>query len=93
MYLFCHYLFPTTRRSNTLPLGYLMLLTPMAQPMAFKLQQLIDRFSLTHKILDYVKGKGFNLQTCAIALNSIVSCSNLTMWEPFAIRCALFKAC
>jgi hypothetical protein len=43
--------------------------------------------------LDYLKGKGFNLQTCAIALNSIISCSNLTMWEPFDIRCALFKAC
>jgi hypothetical protein len=39
--------------------------------MAFKLQQLIDRFSLTHKILDYLKGKGFNLQTCAIALNQL----------------------
>jgi hypothetical protein len=34
-------------------------------PMVPKLQGLLDRFSLTLKILTFVKDEGTNLQTCA----------------------------
>jgi hypothetical protein len=51
--------------------------------MAPRLQQLMDNFSLTQKILAYVKNEGSNLQTCANALNSIVLCASLAMMEPF----------
>jgi len=51
--------------------------------MAPKLQKLLDRFSLTHKIMVYVKDERSNLQTCANALTSITSCTNLVLLEPF----------
>jgi hypothetical protein len=47
-------------------------------------------------MLLYVKHEGFNLQTCAFALSSIISCSNLAILEPFDGLClghALSKVC
>jgi hypothetical protein len=49
--------------------------------MAMKLKQILDIFSLTQKIMAYVKNEGSNLQTCAITFNSIVSCHHLDMVE------------
>jgi len=40
--------------------------------MAPKLQELLDKFILTNRIVTYVKDEGSNLETCASALNSIV---------------------
>jgi hypothetical protein len=45
--------------------------------MALRLQ--FNKFSFTHKILVYVKDERPNLQTCASALNLIVSYDNLVM--------------
>jgi hypothetical protein len=36
-------------------------------------------FSLTKKIITYIKDEGFNLQTCVNALTSIISCSILPL--------------
>ncbi len=54
--------------------------------MALRLQ-LLDKFSFTHKILVYVKDEGPNLQTCASALNLIVSYGSWVMLEPFDRLC------
>jgi hypothetical protein len=52
---------------------------------------------LTTKILTYVKDKEFNLQTCANALTSIVSCDYLILLKPFDGSClrlhTLSKVC
>jgi hypothetical protein len=64
--------------------------------MVRRLQQLLDKFSLTQKILAYVKDEGSNLQTYANVLNYVVSCVNLAMMEPFDGSCfghALPKVC
>jgi hypothetical protein len=61
-----------------------------------RLQQLLDKFSLTQKIFTYVKNEDFNLQICASALNFVVSCASLAMMEPFDGLCfghALSKVC
>jgi hypothetical protein len=53
-------------------------------------------FILTKKIIAYIKNEGFNLHTCANALNFVVSCSNLGLLEPFDDSCfrhALSKVC
>jgi hypothetical protein len=53
-------------------------------------------FPWLKKMLLYVKHERFNLQTCAFALTSIVSCSNLVLLEPFDGLClgyALSKVC
>ncbi len=55
--------------------------------MATKLQELLDWFALIDKIVTYVNDERFNLQTCASALNSIVSCSILVLLEPFRGSC------
>jgi hypothetical protein len=58
--------------------------------------QLLHKFSFTHKILVYVKDERPNLQTCASALNLIVSYDNLVMLEPFDRLCfghALSNVC
>jgi len=47
--------------------------------MVMKLKQILDKFSLTQNIVAYVKDEGFNLQTCAMAFNSIISCDGLGM--------------
>jgi hypothetical protein len=47
-------------------------------------------------MLLYAEHEGFNLQTCAFALRSIVSCSNLALLEPFDGLCfghAFSKVC
>jgi hypothetical protein len=44
-----------------------------------KLKQVLDKFSFTRNIVAYVKDEGFNLQTCVMAFNSIVSCDGLGM--------------
>ncbi len=52
--------------------------------------------SLTNKIVAYIKDKGSNLQTCAMAFNSIVLCDDLDMVEPFDDFCfshAILKLC
>jgi hypothetical protein len=46
-----------------------------------KLQKLLDRFVLIEKIVAYVKNEGSNLQTCASALNFVVSCNSLGCWS------------
>jgi hypothetical protein len=64
--------------------------------MAPRLQQLLDKFSLTQKILAYVKDEGYNLHTCANVLNFVVLCVSLAMMEPFDGSCfghALSKVC
>ncbi len=64
--------------------------------MAPKLQELLDKFVLTNRIVTYVKDEGSNLETCASALNSIVWCNSLGLLEPFDILCfghALSKVC
>ncbi len=63
--------------------------------MALRLQ-LFDKFFFTHKILVYVKDEGPNLQTCASALNLIVSYGSLVTLEPFDRLCfghALSNVC
>jgi len=55
--------------------------------MAPRIQQLLEKFSLTQKIFVYVKDEGYILQTCVNTLNSIVSCANLAMMEPFDGSC------
>jgi hypothetical protein len=47
--------------------------------MVMKLKQILNKFSLTQNIVAYVKDDRFNLQTCAMAFNSIVSCDGLGM--------------
>jgi hypothetical protein len=49
--------------------------------MAMKLKQIVNKFSITQKIMAYVKDEGSNLQTCATTFNSIVSCHHLDMVE------------
>jgi hypothetical protein len=64
--------------------------------MAPKLQELLDRFSLTHNFFAFVKDERSNLHTCASTLTSIVSCNNLGLLEPFDGTCfkhALSKVC
>ncbi len=64
--------------------------------MAFKLEELLDKFSLTQKILPFIKDERSNLQTCVNALTFIVSCNNLSLLEPFDGTCfrhALSKVC
>jgi hypothetical protein len=51
--------------------------------MVLKLKELLDKFSLTKKIVVYVKDVWSNLQTCANALTSIISCNILAVLEPF----------
>jgi len=61
-----------------------------------RLQQLLDKFFLTQKILAYVKDEGSNLHTYANALNYVVSCVSLAMMEPFDGSCfghVLSKVC
>jgi len=47
----------------------------------FKLQKLLDRFALIEKNVAYVKNEGSNLQTCASALNFVLSCNSLGCWS------------
>ncbi len=64
--------------------------------MVLKLQELLDKFYLTQKILTFVKDEGSNLQTHASALTFIVSCNNLNLLEPFDGTCfkhALLEVC
>jgi hypothetical protein len=64
--------------------------------MVLKLKKLLDKFSLTKKIVVYVKDVWSNLQTCANALTSITSCNILTLLEPFdgsLLRSSLSKIC
>ncbi len=61
-----------------------------------KLQELLNKCALINKIIAYVKDEGFNLQTCATALNFIVSCNSLGLLKPFdSLRFghALSKVC
>jgi hypothetical protein len=51
--------------------------------MAFKLKELLNKFSLTKKNVVYIKDVWSNLQTYANALTSIVSCNTLALLEPF----------
>ncbi len=76
--------------------GLLEVIDTNGMAMAPKLQELLDMFSLTDKIVAYVKDEGYNLQTCASALNSIVSCNSLRLLEPFDglfLGHALSKVC
>jgi hypothetical protein len=45
--------------------------------MALRLQELLDKFVLTEKVVAYVKDERSNLQTYASALNVIMSCLGL----------------
>jgi hypothetical protein len=61
-----------------------------------KLQKLLNKCALINKIIAYVKDEGFNLQTCVIVLNFIVSCNSLGLLKPFDSLCfghALSKVC
>jgi hypothetical protein len=61
-----------------------------------RLQKLLDRFALIEKIVVYVKDEGSNLQTCASAMNSIISCNSMGLLEPIDGLCfghALSKVC
>ncbi len=51
--------------------------------MAPTLQEFFDKFFLMERIIAYLKNEGFNLQSCAIALNSMVSCKSLNMLKCF----------
>jgi hypothetical protein len=57
--------------------------------MAILLWQLFNMFNLIQKIWVYVKDKGSNLQTCEYAVNSIISCDTLGMFEPFDGTCII----
>jgi len=62
----------------------------------FKLKELLNKFSLTKKIVAYVKNVWSNLQTCANALTSIVSCNTSALLEPLDVSFfwhALSKVC
>ncbi len=64
--------------------------------MVSKFQELINKFSLITKILAYVKDKGSNLQACANAPTSIVSCDFLALLKSFDgshLGHALSKVC
>jgi hypothetical protein len=70
--------------------------TTSGAAMAPKLQELLDKFSLTNKILAYVKDEGVNMQSYAIVLTFVVLCKTLGMLEPFHGSCfghALSKVC
>jgi hypothetical protein len=63
--------------------------------MALKLQELIDKFSLTDKIFAYVKDEGANFQSCATTLTYVL-CRTLGILEPFhefSFKHALSKIC
>jgi hypothetical protein len=47
----------------------------------------LDKFSLTHKIIAFVEDEKSNLQVCASALTSIVSCNNMDLLDPFDGTC------
>jgi hypothetical protein len=55
--------------------------------MGVKLWAFLNKFFLTKKEIAYVEYKGSNLKSCAIVLNSIVSCKSLGMLEPFHGSC------
>jgi len=55
--------------------------------MVLQLQQLLNKCFFTQEILAYVKDEGFNFQTCASGLNSLVSCASLVVMEPFNGSC------
>jgi hypothetical protein len=60
------------------------------------LQKLLDMFTLINKTIAHVKDERNNLQTSINALNSIVSCNSLGLFEPFDGFCfghALSKVC
>jgi hypothetical protein len=54
--------------------------------MVFKLQKLLDRFVLIEKTIAYVKNERSNLQTCASALNFVVSCNSLGCWSHLMVH-------
>ncbi len=51
----------------------------------------MNKFSLSQKILAFVKDEGSNLHTFASVMTSIVSCNNLGLLKPFDGIC--FKQC
>ncbi len=55
--------------------------------MVVKLKQILENFSLTQKILAYVKDKNSNLQTCVQAFKLVVSCGDFGIVEPFDGSC------
>lgn len=64
--------------------------------MVVKLKQILNKFEFTQKIVGYVKNEGSNLQTRVTTPNSIVSCINLNIVEPFDgfyYRHVLLKVC
>jgi hypothetical protein len=61
-----------------------------------KLQELLDKFSLTKKNIAYIKDEVSNLQACVNALTRIISYNNLALLEPFNGSClghAISKVC
>lgn len=61
-----------------------------------KLQELLDKFSLTKKKIAYIKDEMSNLQPFTNALTCIISYNNLALLEPFNGSClghAISKVC
>ncbi len=61
-----------------------------------KLQELLDKFSLTKKNIAYIKDEMSNLQPFTNALTCIISYNNLALLEPFNGSClghAISKVC
>ncbi|KAG0584835.1 hypothetical protein M758_3G242300 [Ceratodon purpureus] len=64
-------------------------------PLAVQLQEIVNRFNLTSRIIAYVKDEGSSLDIVTTALASVVSCEVLDS-EPFIGTCfghALTKCC
>ncbi len=55
--------------------------------MARQLKTMLEKFSLTSKVLCYVKDKGTNLASMTTILKSIISCETLNLLVPFHGAC------
>jgi hypothetical protein len=91
--LWCQFLYSNWEPKHV-TVGLFEATTSNNATMAFKLRELIDKFSLTNKILAYVKVEGPSFQSCATTLSYVVLCGTLGMLEPFcgsSFRHALSK--
>ncbi len=68
----------------------------LVQALAKKLQNLLEQYDFTKKIITYAKDEGANLNTMTIALKLIVNCEAWGVMENFQgtyFGHAFFKAC
>jgi hypothetical protein len=76
-------LISNNKETKHITIGLFEVITTNRTNMAPKLQQLLDQFSFSQKILTYVNDERSNLKTCATILNYANLCNNLAMLETF----------